>query len=147
MTRSIKMPGNKTMEVPRDAEVGLMGIVEYPEKPRVTFDRTHRTPTAEEQALLNKRVDDGLAKAQADGKVNEAGRNVGKSLAKQALAGIEYTDVPGLGDSARWESKSSRLSVLLGAVKFDVVAVVGEDAAKNQQIAKAIAKALIGACE
>lgn len=146
MKRSIKMPGNQTMEVPRDAELSLTGIVEYPKEPQATFERTHRTPTAEELSMLNKRVEEGLAKAEAEGKVNSAGRNVGKGLAKQALTGITYTAVSGLGDAATWESNSSQLSVLVGAVKFDVRAMVGEDAGENERIAKAIAAGLISEC-
>lgn len=147
MTRSIKLPGNKTMDVPRNAEVWLTGIVEYPENPLATFERTHQNPTAEELAMLNDRVDKQLTKAQAEGKVNEAGRNLGKGLAKQATAGIQYSAVAGLGDAARWESKSSQLSVLVGSVKFDVHAFVTEDAAKNEELAKAIAVSLLRKCK
>ncbi len=147
MKRTVQLPGNKTMTIPRNAEVWLVGIVEYPEEPLATFENTHRTPTAEELAMLNKRVDERLAKAQAEGKVNEMGRNVGKDLAKQATEGIQYTAVSGIGDAARWESKSAQLSVLVDAVKFDVHASVSENAAENERTAQAIATALIEACE
>jgi hypothetical protein len=146
MKRSIKMPANKTMEVPRDAEVRLTGIVEYPETPLVTFERTHRTPTAEELAMLNEQVDKGMAKAKSEGKINDAGQNLGKDLAKQATEGIRYSEVSDVGDAARWESKFSQLSVLVGAVKFDVYVSVSVDANKNEQIATTIAAGLLQAC-
>ena len=146
MKQKINMPGGKTMEIAKEAEIRLTGIVEYAADAKTEFERTHRTPTAEELKRLDAAVDKKLGEAEAEGKVNASGREVGKSLANSAMSGIRYSEVEGVGDQARWESKSSQLSVLVDSLKFDLVVAVGDDASENLEGAKVLAKAVLAAC-
>lgn len=146
MNRSITLPGGSTIDVPRDAEVRLGGIIEYAETPVVEFERTHRRPTAEEQKALNAMLTENLREAEAEGKISEAGRSMGQQLASSVSEGIKYSDVKGLGRAARWESRFSQLSLLIDSVKVDVHASVSENDDKNRETAQALAAALLETC-
>lgn len=155
-TRMLKIGANE-VEVPVKDQVTLHGIASVtPDE----FRRSRRNVTDEELAEMNRRIEEALS-----GKTeNEA---VKKQLEKLEKLGVDkstvagagsaiggmagkvaqsYSEVPGLGDAAAWNSHEQRLYVLDDGVEFSVSVDLG-DINVNKEKSVTLAKKILDICD
>lgn len=72
---------------------------------------------------------------------------VATGMAKGMSAKDKFEDVPGVGDAASFNKEENYLTVLVGAITFQVIANVGKDKAVNLDLAKKLANEVLAKCE
>jgi hypothetical protein len=136
--------------LPLDDTVAFRSIqVLGDDDPLARFNNKWRAPTEEELKMLGQRMDEAMNEARDEGKINDAGADFGKEMGQSLTqAKIEYEDVDGIADAARWGGmvKTPALKVLDGDTEFEVAVDISDDNAVDRELSIAIAKDLLAAC-
>lgn len=149
---------------------GLKGL--YPVKDQVSlgsikpisltqFKDSYRVITEEEEQIAkdafeevsegksgDKQADEALKKAKEVNVDKETVKKAGGALMdafKEVSEG--YREEKDLGDAARWNVTTNRMTVLQNGVQFELYVEVGNDEAKNRETARAIAKEILKKCD
>jgi len=152
----IDVAGSK-MEVPLDNSVlfGSFQVLDANdskvEPPYLEwFKNAHRSLTAKEEDQLEKQVDKSLAKSDQNTSSKENAKQIIKSATKYVNKS-EYRSIAGVGDHAiaviNPKTTQIMFYVLHQNITFTVVAEATDDKEEGVQIAKNIAKAILGHCD
>lgn len=125
------------------------------------FEDSYRVITEEEQKLAEESFNDAIEGKTGDKKADEAidklkKSNVSKEAVKKSGGALMsafkevsegYREEKGLGDAARWNTVTNRMTVLQNGVQFELVVEISNDTEKNRETAIAIAKEILKKCK
>ncbi len=111
--------------------------------PLENFKAFYRNPTQEE---LDKAFKTAEERLKNDPKYSKEQAETAAGIAKGMLAKDKFEDVPGIGDAASFNKEENYLTVLVGAIAFQVIAYVSKDKAENMDLAKKLAKEVLAKC-
>lgn len=125
------------------------------------FEKSYRVITEEEEQLAKETFDDVTEGKSGDPEAGEAmekvnENNIDKETVKKAGGALMnafkevsegYRVEKDLGDAARWNAVTHRMTVLQNGVQFELSVEVSNDPEKNRETARAIAKEVLKKCD
>ena len=147
--RTMKM-GNSTIDIPLQNEIGVMWVgsdlfmISDKGTPLKNFKAFYRNPTQEE---LDKAFKIAEERIKSDPKYSKEQAETATGMAKGMTAKNKFEDVPGIGDAASFNKEENYLTVLVGPTTFQIIANVSKDKDTNLDLAKKLAKEVLGKCE
>ncbi|GAB2795195.1 hypothetical protein GCM10027275_45390 [Rhabdobacter roseus] len=148
-TRTLEM-GNSKMEIPLQNEIGVMWLgsdlfmISKKATPLENFKAFYRNPTQEEMDKAFKAAEERIKN---DPKYSKEQAETATGMAKGMAAKNKFENIPGIGDAASFNKEENYLTVLVGAMTFQVVANVSKDKDENLDLAKKLAKEVLAKCE
>lgn len=124
------------------------------------FEDSYRVITEEEEKLAEEAFEDVTEGKSGDPQADEALKkakesNTGKETIKKSGGALinafkevseGYRVEKGLGDAARWNVVTNRLTVLQNGVQFELVVEISNSTEENREMAVAIAKEIMKKC-
>jgi hypothetical protein len=138
-TRSTKV-STMTINTPIDDVIELRWLKVTDRK---FFEQQYQNPTAEQLKEADKAVKDALDQKQAAGEINQETKDGAKGLAAELGKNVRWDNVEGIGEAAKWNSKTQELKVFNGQIEFEIRIDLGLSNEAHLTKAKTAAAAIL----
>ena len=134
---TLSLPSGRKLDVPAQDYVKLAWLQHSNQN---KYNNTYREPTKEELAALDRILGDETEKMDLPDNVNET---LKEDLGDGLASNLNFIDVSGVGDLARWNTKTNELPVYYKGISFIIQVNSGRGTEGDKDIAAEVAKKIV----
>lgn len=136
-TKMLSLPSGREIEVPAN---DLVSLSWFRESTLNRFKNSYREPTKEELAALDRILGEETDKMDLPDEVEEV---LEEGMSDALTSNLQFTDVKGVGELARWNSKTNELPVYYKGISFVIQVESGKGEVVDKDLAIKVAKEII----